>query len=90
LAERNFWTNDHKRPQFRSDQAIKGGHARYSLTDSWFSTEQQACEQRPHPWKLPMIECPHPVLVSDYFLWLSLSEPLASLGERAYLLGILE
>ena len=35
---------------------------------------------RCHPQKLPGVECLHPILMSDYFFSISLSEPLLLLG----------
>ena len=92
--QRNFWAADHKWPQFRSNQAIKGVPTGDPLR--WFSPEQRACNWILFPWVDTLSKetskdwVPSPSLVEDYFFWIPLSEPSPPLGGRSYFPGTFE
>jgi len=74
-AEGNLWTADQKWPRFWSDQAIKAAPPETLHGAAGLWSETPRGLRRRQ---------------QTYFFWVSLSEPLAPLGERSSLLGALE
>ena len=80
LAERNFWATDHKRPQFRPDQAMKGIPKRDPLrklvlrgtADLWWETLPMGwdvtCGNFPGLSALTLLQW---VIISSGYHWVS-------------------